>query len=193
MKPSQIGSVQIGSGLGIIAIPNSNADWVGWRLTNGYIVCFGSNLISWSSRNQAIVSRSNIESKYKSLANSIVEVIWVQSLQQELFVSLRKSPILWCANLGAMYLIANPFFNARTKHIKVDYHFIRERVACKLLEINFISSQDQIADIFTKALMIHHLTSLKYNINLVSTKFKLREDVKQNDLVSRRAILYVLE
>lgn len=99
-------------------------------------------------------------------------------------MSLRKAPILWCDNLEAVYLTANPLFHVRTKHIEVDYHFIRERVARKLLKIKFISSKDLITDIFTKALMIYHFISLKNNLNLVSTRFRLREDVKQNNLVS---------
>jgi hypothetical protein len=54
--------------------------------------------------------------------------------------------------MGATYLLANPIFYARTKHIEVDFHFVRERVASKQLEIRFIPSKDRVADGFTKAL-----------------------------------------
>jgi histone deacetylase 1/2 len=74
---------------------------------------------------------------------------------------------LWCDNLGAKYLTTNLVFHARTKHIEVHYHFVRERVSQKLLEIYFVSSGDQVADGFTKPLSVRLLENFKYNLNLV--------------------------
>jgi hypothetical protein len=81
-------------------------------------------------------------------------------------VSQPKTPVLWCDNIGATYLSANPIFHARTKHIEVDYHFIRERVAQKLLEIRVISFNDQAADGFTKAQPLRRLQEFRNNLNL---------------------------
>jgi hypothetical protein len=64
------------------------------------------------------------------------------------------------------YLSANPVFYARTKHIEVDYHFVRERVARKLLDVRFISSRDQVADGFTKSLSTRQLEVFRRNLNL---------------------------
>jgi hypothetical protein len=92
--------------------------------------------------------------------------MWVQTLLDELGVSQSKADVLWCDNIGATYLAANPVFLARTKHIEVDYHFVRERVARKLLDIRFIASGDQVADGFTKSLSTRQLEVFRRNLNL---------------------------
>jgi hypothetical protein len=91
-------------------------------------VYLGSNLVSWSAWKQPTVSQSSTEVEYKALANATVEIIWVQSVLQELGIRQTTKALLWCDNLGATYLSANPMFQARIKHVKIDYHFVCERV-----------------------------------------------------------------
>jgi histone deacetylase 1/2 len=112
------------------------------------------------------VSRSSTEAEYKALANATAELIWVEALVRELGVTLKEKPCLWCDNLGATYLSANPVFHARTKHIEIDFFFARERVASKQLDFRFISSKDQISDGFTKVLCSKKLDEFKCNLNL---------------------------
>jgi hypothetical protein len=150
----------------------SDADWAGcvddrWS-TGGFAVFFGANLISWSARKQPTVSRSSTEVEYKALANATAELMWVQKLLQELGVSHSVVARLCCDNLGAKYLSANPVFHARTKHIEIDFHFVRERVAQKLLDVRFISTNDQLADGFTKPISTAKIKLFRCNLNLVS-------------------------
>jgi histone deacetylase 1/2 len=102
-----------------------------------------------------------MEAEYKALADATTEMMWVQKLLTELRVQHPSVARLWCDNIGATYLSANPVFHARTKHIEIDFHFVRERVAQKLLDIRFIHSADQLADGFTKPIVAARIDKLE--------------------------------
>jgi histone deacetylase 1/2 len=78
--------------------------------------------------------------------------------------STTSTPTIWCDNLGVTYLSANPIFHARTKHVEVDYHFVRDRVAKKEIQICFISSQDQLTDVFIKPLPTASFTAFQFKL-----------------------------
>jgi hypothetical protein len=87
-------------------------------------------------------------------------------LFKDIFFPLFSTPVLWCDNIRALVLPYNPMYHARTKHIAIDYHFIRDKVINCDISIKFISTPDQIADILTKgpnpALFRFYVTSSWY-------------------------------
>ena len=105
-------------------------------------------MIAWSAKKQTVVSRSSTEVEYRSLSLTTTELFWLRMLFKELRVVLLAPPVLWCGNISALALASNPVFNARTKHIEVDYHLLREKVLNRDIFIKFISTSDQVADIF---------------------------------------------
>ena len=134
----------------------TDADWAGdpsdRRSTSGITVFLGHNPITWVSKKQHTVSRSSTETKYRSLAAGATELAWLRQVLCDLGLFLASAPIIWCDNTSALALASNPVFHGRTKHIEVDYHFVREKVVRGDISIQFISTDDQIADLFTKAL-----------------------------------------
>jgi hypothetical protein len=83
--------------------------------------------------------------------------LWVHTLLEELSLMKHCAAALWCDNLGATYVLVNLVFHARTKHVEIGFHFVRERVAMKQLVIRLISIGDQIVDGFTKAMSVQKL------------------------------------
>jgi hypothetical protein len=141
----------------------SDSDWAGCpddhKSTTGYLVFLGSNLISWSSKKQTTVARSSMEAEYRGLATVTAEVLWLQSIFQELGFSLSVL-MLWCDNLGAKFLASNPTFHARTKHIEFNYYFVREKIIAGTIQVKFICSQNQLAHVLTKPLSMNQFQSL---------------------------------
>ncbi|XP_019186576.1 PREDICTED: uncharacterized protein LOC109181279 [Ipomoea nil] len=150
----------------------SDSDWAGnptdRKSTSGFAVYLGGNLVSWSCRKQRTVARSSTEAEYKALADVSAEVTWLVSLLREIGLSPVSPPKLWCDNLGATYLCANPVFHARTKHVEIDYHFVRDKVSKKEIQVHFISTKDQLADIFTKALPSTLFRFLRGKLNVAA-------------------------
>ena len=134
----------------------SDADWAGCptsrRSTTGFCTFLGGNCISWSAKKQSTVARSSAEAEYRSMASTAAEITWLSFLLRDLGIPLSHPPILHCDNLSALHMTINPVFHGRTKHIELDYHFVREKVAFGSLETCFVSSTSQLADIFTKPL-----------------------------------------
>ena len=86
------------------------------------------------------------------MANTAAELRWVCSLLTELGVTLTNTPTIYCDNVGATYLSANPVFHSRMKHLALDFHFVRGNVQSGALRVSHVSTKDQLADALTKPL-----------------------------------------
>ena len=112
----------------------------------------GLNLITWNAKKQDTVSRSSTESEYRALATTAAELVWICQVLKDLGIFLSFAPKLCCDNVSALTIASNLVFHARTKHVEVDYHFVLERVFCRDLQIYYVATGDQLADIVPKSL-----------------------------------------
>ena len=99
---------------------------------------------------------------------------------KDLGIFLPTAPNLWCDNVFALAIASNPVFHARTKHLEVDYHFVREKILRRDLQVKYIATGDQLANIFTKSLSTSQFVYLRSKITVSVDPMVLRGDVRDN-------------
>ena len=168
------GTLDAGLYLGVGSVDTltaySDADWAGCpdsrRSTSGYCVYLGDNLVSGSSKRQTTVSRSSAEAEYRAVAHVVAECCWLRQLLHELHVTLAKATVVYCDNVSAVYMTSNPVHHRRTKHIEIDIHFVREKVALGEIRVLHVPSSHQYADIMTKGLPVQLYTDFRTSLSL---------------------------
>lgn len=133
----------------------SNADWGGdtedFETTSGYCFEIGVTLITWKSKKQACVALSTAEAEYMALSNAAQEAVWLRELTNDLKDGALKSPtVVFEDNEAAIKMAKNPQYHGRAKHISIKYHFIREQVTNRQIELKYCRTDEMIADMFTK-------------------------------------------
>ena len=151
----------------------SDSDFVGdchdWKSTSRHIFFFGGMAISWSSQKHSIVALSSCEAEYIAATTATYQVVWMNRLIGELTNNEESTVKLMVDNQSAITLSKNPVHHNRTKHIDTRYHLIRECVEGKKIKIVFIWREDQLADMFTKALGILKFLEMRGQIGIHST------------------------
>jgi hypothetical protein len=135
----------------------SDADWGGnlddRKSTTGYFVLINNNIVSWTSKKQETVALSTAEAEYMAIAAAGSEVKWLIDLLQELDLFNTERPaIIYTDSQGAEAIANNDVNHGRTKHIDIKYHWIRDYVQKKVFKLEHVKSEEQLADIHTKAL-----------------------------------------
>ncbi|KAL0368365.1 UNVERIFIED_CONTAM: Retrovirus-related Pol polyprotein from transposon RE1 [Sesamum calycinum] len=142
----------------------SDSDWVSCPdshcLLTGYCVFLGGALISWKTKKHATVSRSFAEAEYRSMASTVCKLLWIRYLLHEFWISPLLPIPFWSGNKIAIHIAENPIFHEWTKHLDINCHFVCEQFKQGFIAPQHISSNNQLADIFTKSLSAPAFTSL---------------------------------
>eukprot|EP00253_Pinus_taeda_P016880 PITA_16880 len=132
------------------------ADWAGnpsyRKSTSGGIFNLGLAAVSWYSRKQRSVALSSIEVEYMAASQAACEAIWMQKILVGLFYQRMDPTVIYCDNQSCIKLSENPVFHDRSKHIDIQYHHLKDCVARRIMLLQYISTEEQDADILTKSL-----------------------------------------
>ena len=148
----------------------SDSDWAGDKFdrksTTGYCFMLNGSPICWSSKKQLTVALSSTEAEYMALTQATKEAIWIRAMLKELGFEQTSPTLIYEDNKGCLDLARNPIHHARTKHIDVQHHFVREKIISKEVELASCSTDDMIADVFTKALTADKFIKFRNLLNM---------------------------
>ncbi|PKU64675.1 Retrovirus-related Pol polyprotein from transposon TNT 1-94 [Dendrobium catenatum] len=148
----------------------SDADWAGdphdRKSTTGFCTFLGTTPISWCVKKQATVTKTSTKAEYRSLSSATSDVIWIQRLLADFQLPPTTPTPLYCNNTSAMAIAHHPVFHARTKHIEIDYHFIRHHITNGEIVLHHIYSEEQPADLLIKPLPSSRFQDLRDKLSI---------------------------
>lgn len=129
--------------------------------------CFflGNNLISWFSKKQNCVPLSTVEGEYIVAGSSCSQLLWMKQMLTEYNVK-QDIMTLYCENLSVINIFKNPIQHSRTKHIDICHHFIKDLVEERVVTLEHVATENQLADIFTKALDVNQFEKLRGKLGI---------------------------
>jgi hypothetical protein len=133
----------------------ADADWASQadrHSVSGYAFRYGCGVVTWSSKRQPIVALSSTEAEYIAAAHAAKEIYWLRAFLGEIGRDMAQPTIFRCDNQSTIAICRDNKFHARTKHIDIRYHFVREAVEAGHIVAHYIPTDENLADIFTKAL-----------------------------------------
>lgn len=166
-----IGILYRGDHINLIGFSDSDfaGDKMDRRSISAHAIFIGEGAISWLSKKQETVSLSSTEAEYKALTSTTKEILWIKRLLEELKVTRSEDvPLIRCDNKSAQSLATNPIFHARSKHIEVARHFVREKVQAKEIKLEHVDTSECVADILTKPLLKSSFMKFRSALGVIS-------------------------
>eukprot|EP00253_Pinus_taeda_P019701 PITA_19701 len=148
----------------------TDSDWAGdpddRKSTAGYVFTLGSKPITWACKKQSAISLSSAEAEYRGAVEASKEALWLRQILSKFGFHQQHLTTLWCDNQSAIQLCKDPIQHQCRKHIELHMHFIRKLIHDHVLEVQYCSTDDQVANIFTKALIEAKFTKLRFMVGL---------------------------
>eukprot|EP00253_Pinus_taeda_P036726 PITA_36726 len=138
------------------------------KSTTGYVFSLGSGAVTWTSKKQQAVALSSIEAKYRGAVKASCEAVWLRRMLADVHVSQTGPTSLFCDNQGVLKLAKNPVFHERTKHVETHCHYIRQLVEDESVQLRYVPTTEQPADIFTKPLGPDKFVKFRGSIGVVN-------------------------
>eukprot|EP00253_Pinus_taeda_P008410 PITA_08410 len=133
-----------------------DADWAGSvddrKSNSGGAIFMGSRLVSWFSKKQSSIALSTFEVEYVADASCCTQLLWMMQTLQDIQITCTPPISILCDNTSAISISKNPAMHSKTNHIPIKYHFLREQVLEQKVKLEYVPSEEQVADIFTKPL-----------------------------------------
>ncbi|KAL0364919.1 UNVERIFIED_CONTAM: Retrovirus-related Pol polyprotein from transposon TNT 1-94 [Sesamum angustifolium] len=154
----------------------TDSDWAGsvddMKSTSGYTFSLGSGIFTWAFKKQATVAQSSAEAEYIAAAATSNQCIWLRRILEDIGEKQEEPTTIYCDNKSAIAITKNPVQHSRTKHIDIKYHSLRETTTRGEIELKYCSTEEQLADIFTKALPRNKFEELRMKIGVCHKHIK---------------------